>query len=126
MAEAGNELTDEQFMTHILRQFPEDYDKTVDEMLESMDLDPSDDECLTITMMYEKLARRYQHLKTMRRFKGRGSAGEDGEDVGPFTGGGFKGKCNYCGKHGHKSADCRVKKQDQGGSNNTKQKQEKK
>jgi hypothetical protein len=34
--------------------------------------------------------------------------------------GGFKGKCNHCGKYGHKSAACRLKQNStSGGSKNT-------
>ena len=40
---------------------------------------------------------------------------EGGEEVGLFAGG-FKGRCFYCGKQGHRARDCREKMNESGGS----------
>ena len=36
-----------------------------------------------------------------------GSSGDQEGEIGLFAGG-FKGKCNNCGKQGHKAKDCRA------------------
>ena len=58
---------------------------------------------LTIEDLRDELNLRFERLNT----RDDSDNDEDEEEKALFGGGQFKGRCNNCGKYGHKSADCR-------------------
>ncbi len=100
LEEAGGEpIKDDQFMTQVLNTLPSTYGDLVERLEERvghMDVQIR----LTIEEMTEKLALRYE--RTFRRREHHKK-----EDVALVASQQFKGKCNHCGKYGHKAVNCR-------------------
>ena len=96
-------ITDKQFIMHVMNNLNKDYDNTVEnlEKLINGKKDP-----LTIEQMREDLSLKHERLY------GTDNAGafdrdDDGEHALYAGAGRWKGKCNKCGKQGHKGVDCR-------------------
>jgi hypothetical protein len=112
-------ITEEDLMEHILGNLPSVYDIEVHTLRKRLDdlHDP-----LTLEELREELSLKFEMMN--RRGKlGIGQGGHFGEEHALFAGG-FKGKCNNCGKIGHKAKDCRDKnnnknKKDGNQQNNT-------
>jgi hypothetical protein len=95
-------------MEHILGNLPSVYDIEVHTLRKRLDdlIDP-----LTLEELREELCLKFEMMN--RRGKlGISQGGHHGEEHALFAGG-FKGKCNNCGKIGHKAKDCRDKKGNQ-------------
>ena len=98
-------ITDDDLMEHILGNLPSVYDIEVHALRKRLDdlHDP-----LTLEELREELSLKFEMLN--RRGKmAQGGQNTHGEEHALFAGG-FKGKCNNCGKIGHKARDCRDKK----------------
>ena len=109
------EITDVQFMTKILNSLTKDYK---DEMktLEK-DLNKTGAGALTVKKIREELNLQYERLGHGKgRSRKNGYSGGGSETA--LYAGGFKGRCNNCGKYGHKAADCRDKDSGGGGGEN--------
>jgi hypothetical protein len=103
MGDMESFITDKQFIMHVMNNLNKDYDNTV-ENLEKLINDKNDP--LTIEQMREDLSLKHERLY------GTDDAGEfesddDGEHALYAGAGRWKGKCNKCGKQGHKAVDCR-------------------
>jgi hypothetical protein len=103
MGEMDSFITDKHFIMHVRNNLNKDYDNTV-KNLEKMINDRNDP--LTIEQMREDLCLKHERLY------GTDNAGEfesddDGEHALYAGAGKWKGKCNKCGKQGHKAVDCR-------------------
>jgi hypothetical protein len=113
MAEMDSDVTDKQFMLHVLNNLNSDYETQVT-LLERM----IDDEFepLTIEYMREELNVRYERLNS----RNKRNNDENGEsDKALYAGGKFKGKCKVCGIIGHKAADCKKKNRNGRGSDSS-------
>ncbi len=107
MGDMESFITDKQFIMHVMNNLNRDYDNTV-ENLEKQINDKNDP--LTIEQMREDLSLKHERLY------GTDDAGEfesddDGEHALYAGAGRWKGKCNKCGKQGHKAVDCRSNSQ---------------
>jgi gag-polypeptide of LTR copia-type len=105
MDNAGLEITDFDFIIHIIHNLPKEYESIADQ-LES-DLDNSNLE-VTIDSIKARLRAKYNKIKNKKNLLKR-SDGDDDEETALFAGKGFKGRCNHCGTYGHKGVDCKKK-----------------
>ena len=104
MGEMDSHITDKQFIMHVMNNLNKDYENTVENLEKLID---DQNHPLTIEKMREDLSLKHERLY------GTDDAGEfesddDGEHALYSGGAGrWKGKCNKCGKQGHKAVDCR-------------------
>jgi hypothetical protein len=103
----GSKMTDEQFMMHILNNLTSDYMMDISKLKDRIG---SKDNPLDIEDMREALSLTFERMND-------GANNDSDEEETALAAGQFKGRCNACGKYGHKSADCRSKgKSGQGNS----------
>ena len=100
LAEMGTTVDDEFLILHILNNLPSEYDNVVENLEERVDsvLNP-----LGIEDIRQKLSEKYEKMRLRRKFK----EDSDDEDERALFVAKFKGRCNKCGKFGHKAKDCR-------------------
>ena len=106
LKEMGENVSDNIFITHILHHLPSEYETVVDLI--------SNDKNKNLDDIKKRLKAKYERMKTKESFN-------DEDDKALTVKGNFKkfsGRCNYCGKQGHKSADCYTKKKDRESNNN--------
>jgi Zinc knuckle len=107
--EMGLEISENQFMIHVLNSLPTDYDLQV-ALLESRIGDEKDP--LTVSEIRSELSLRFERLNNHSNNKN----GEASDEMALYSGQ-FKGKCRNCGKIGHKSFKCKNRRNQNGGSN---------
>ena len=92
-------MTEVDILEQALNNVPKEYDMVIETLQHRIDttVDP-----LTISELRVRLRHRYTKL-----YSGMSDKDKDGETA--LFAGGFKGKCNNCGKIGHKAKDCRDK-----------------
>ena len=95
-------ITEEDLMEHILGNLPSVYDIEVHTLRKRLDdlQDP-----LTLEELREELCLKFEMMNRRGKL---GLAQGPNEEHALFAGG-FKGKCNNCGKIGHRARDCRDK-----------------
>jgi gag-polypeptide of LTR copia-type/Zinc knuckle len=100
-------MPDEQFMAHVINNVSKDYESTVDFLGQRME---DANNPLTLEEARGHLMVWYQCIcsQDTTTEKGSNDDNEDEKDIALFVKRTFKGKCNKCGKIGHKSVDCRV------------------
>ena len=103
ITEGKEVISDKDFMNQVLNSLPPAFDSLAENLLAMVDQvqDP-----LTISNMIQELSEKFAKLKTGKR----GNKGNAEEIALIGFNNQFKGKCNYCGKIGHKSVDCFEKK----------------
>jgi Zinc knuckle len=101
MSEIKCKIEDDQFFLHIINNLTPDYDQQV-AILEKRSGTEDADKKLKIEEVRDELCLRYERMN-----KGRNDD-KEGKDIAMYAGGKFKGKCNKCGKIGHKSDDCQT------------------
>ena len=115
----NHEISDDDLLIHVMHNMPKEYDNVVETMEDRNGIDSDDGKALEITELRERLNRKYRTimLRSGRRkyalsdFENVGSEkDEDDEETALVSAGKFKGRCNNCGKSGHKSRDCKDKK----------------
>lgn len=106
LEELSSEMTDIQFMTQIINNLTDDYEVLVEIVGRRL----MDD--LTIEELRNELNLRFERLQD-KRHNNNNNSNNSNDDNKPehamYAGGKFKGKCNHCGKIGHKVKDCYVK-----------------
>ena len=109
----GTEIEESYLMMHVLKNMPNAYDNLIDTLEDCLDsvTDP-----LIIENLREKLSEKYEKIKAKKKFCQEESDSEE-EERALFAGGEFKGCCHYCGKFGHKAAQCNKKKNDKKSKN---------
>ena len=100
LAEMGTTVDDDFLILHILNNLPSEYDNVVENLEERVDsvLNP-----LGIEDVRQKLSEKYEKMRLRRKFR---EDSDDEEERALFVAK-FKGRCNKCGKFGHKAKDCR-------------------
>jgi hypothetical protein len=101
-------ITDDQFVLHVLNTLPEEYDHMVAQL--ACELEKEDNK-ETITKISEKLGEQYEKTNDKRW----GSRNEDSGETALFTTDTsnwkptkqFQGRCNFCGRIGHKTPQCK-------------------
>ena len=116
LIQANSTVTDEDLLEHILNNVPETYNIEVSQLEKKLG---DANNPLTIEEVRDALGLVYERLYGKKK---NNNKNDDGETA--LFAGGFKGKCNNCGKFGHKSKDCRDKKGNKNGKgkNNDKNK----
>ena len=99
LKEVNSDITDEDFIVHVLNGLPPEYEVQVSKLEECFG---STSNLLTIQDMRNKLNLKYARLK-------RQTAEQAETDQALVAFRRFKGKCTNCGKFGHKSTECRLK-----------------
>ena len=102
---AGHEMDDETFFTHVMASLPqEEYQATI--LTLKAKLRNGD---LTIEEAETLLDDKYEAMKEVQGWT------EEGDELALLVGKPcykktFKGQCGYCGKYGHKAGDCHERK----------------
>ena len=98
----GTPIDDEYLMMHIMNNLPSAYDSLIENLEDRLDsvLDP-----LTLDNLRDKISEKYEKIKRRKGWES-GSDSEKDEEKALFAKT-FKGRCNKCGKFGHKAAECR-------------------
>jgi hypothetical protein len=112
---AGSSMSDEELLEHVFANVPKDYEvisAPLEKRLGSK-FNP-----VTIDEVRDDFNLRYQRLYGTKK-----TLTTQDESETALYAGGFRGKCNECGKMGHKARDCREK---QGKSSNRNNRQSKK
>ena len=97
----GSEISDEDFIIHVLNNLPKCYESLIDNFEKELDKDE-----LTVSDMRLRLSTKYERMR-----KREGTSKSEDHALVVTTGnnrGGkkFSGRCSICGKKGHKAADC--------------------
>ena len=99
ITEGKEVISDKDFMHQVLNCLPSAYESLVENLQPLID---QEKDPITIVNLIQELGDKFAKMKTVR--KEHRSGPEEMALVG-FSAQ-FKGKCNYCGKIGHKGADC--------------------
>ncbi|MEL7196526.1 MAG: hypothetical protein AAFO96_29130, partial [Bacteroidota bacterium] len=113
LKDAGEEMSDRQFVTQTMNSLTDIYDNEVRMIEREIDMGQSVD----IEELKDRLAlvhERSQSRSQSRNYKDDNEP--EGESRAFAAFGGFKGRCNACGKQGHKAAQC-PEKNDQSSNN---------
>ena len=101
LGEMGTKMEDRLFLMHILNNLTMEYENTI-QMLEKRNSSTAVDP-LTLEELRADLNLKYERMEQ------RGDTNRNENDAAFYAGGKmFKGKCNKCGKLGHKSFQCKV------------------
>jgi hypothetical protein len=108
MEEMGSEISDTQFLLHVMNNLTPEYENQVN-LLERR----IDDEFnpLSIEDLREEFNLHYERLNIQKRDENHKDWQD--QDHALYAGGQFKGKCRLCGKTGHKAVDCRLRNADE-------------
>lgn len=101
MEEMESSMSDEQFMVYVLNNLTTDYDTLIDLLGRRIG---STNDPLTLEELREELNLRFERITSRRNDNG--NSNEDGEEHALYAGAKHKGKCEYCGKRGHRAAAC--------------------
>jgi hypothetical protein len=110
LEELESSISDNHIILHILNNMTGDYDLQL-AMMEKRVTDKSN--LLTIDKTRDNLNLRFERLNE-KQYKE--SKNDNNQEVA-FFGGQFKGKCRNCGAMGHKTKDCKLKINQNGGQN---------
>jgi gag-polypeptide of LTR copia-type len=99
-------INEDDYIDHILSHLPAAYDSAVEMIV--FEMDHADD--FTVEDVKNRIRTKYSRLKRheeTKKEKSSKTSKADGEEkaMATFTKA-YKGKCNVCGKMGHKGADC--------------------
>jgi len=101
LADMSYTILDEQLIIHILNNLPEEYDIQVSKLESQLN---NKNNLLSIGDIQTELSLRYARIKNKN---GSSNKKESGTEQAFAAFHWFKGKCNKCGRIGHKAADCR-------------------
>lgn len=105
ITEGKEVISDKDFMHQVLNCLPSAYESLVENLQPLID---QEKDPITIVNLIQELGDKFAKMKTVRKDNRNGP--EEMALVG-FSAQ-FKGKCNYCGKIGHKGVDCCEKNKD--------------
>ena len=110
----GHKIEDEDLIIHIFNNLPEKYDNLV----ENLEAKMNGTNALTLEELRESLSLKHTKWKVQAEKEGETGFEEDSDDEDEreetaLVAGGFKkpfkGRCNLCGRFGHKAVDCSIK-----------------
>jgi gag-polypeptide of LTR copia-type len=107
MAELDHKVNEKSLILHFLNNLSDDYEMEVKMLEHRMQRLKEENKNMSIEEVFIELNLRYERLKQTNRKI----------DHTYYMGATFKGKCNWCGKIGHKSTDCRTRIQGKPQSN---------
>ena len=112
LSEMKMEMSDNDFIIHVLGNLPEDYEIEVSKLEDRIGKD------LTIDDVRESLNLRFEKMKKSGKSDNDDDSDDDddGKNEKALFAKQFKGKCRECGKYGHKAVDCRSKGKSNNGS----------
>ena len=120
LADAGIKMTNEHFILQILNVTTKGYTTEVCLIEEKLDKN----EVVTVDNLKDCLSLEYERVQKWKANNNDDNDESEEETEKAFAATQFKGQCNYCGKYGHKAAECHQKKRDQEqqppGNNNNK------
>ena len=98
---AGHEMDDETFLTHVMTSLPQEENQATIHTLKAK----LREDHLTIEEAETLLDDKYKAMKEVQGWS------EDGDELALLVGKPhfkrtIKGQCGYCGKYGHKAVDC--------------------
>ena len=96
-------MSDDMLMIHVINNLPEEYENLVESLGRRIDITGKSNDALTIEEMRFELSLKYERMNT-RKYEARG--GKQKGEHALYAGAQFKGKCNFCGKYGHRLKDC--------------------
>ena len=99
----GSNIDDEYLMMHIMNNLPSAYDGLMENLEDKLDsaLDP-----LTISVLRDKISKKYERIKRRHGVRDYDSDSEDEDEKALFAKT-FKGRCRKCGKFGNKAVQCK-------------------
>ena len=107
----GHEISDEDFMIHVLGNLPDEYESKVETL--EMDLDNEDNPltldrmCVELDSKYEKICKKNNYdPENEEEKKNKRRSGHHGTALVTNGNGVFKGRCYTCRNWGHKSQQC--------------------
>ena len=121
--DCGHAINDDDLIIHILNNLPEKYDNLVENLEAKMDVTNP----LTLEELRESLSLKFTKWKVraekngMDGFDAESDEEENSEEIALVAGGfkkPFKGRCNVCGRFGHKAVDCPTKNKKENKGNN--------
>ena len=116
LADAGIKMDDEHFILQVLNTVTKGYATELRLIAEKLDKS----EKVTIDDLKDRLSLEYgREQKWKKEEDDEEESDEDNEKT--FFSSQFKGRCNYCGKHGHKVSQCRQKMRDMESKNTNNQ-----
>ena len=92
-------ISPEDFLHQILNSLPNQYDGLAEQL--QQDINRKDDYKLTIIRMIDQLGLKYAKLRMNKK-----NSDTNSDEMALVGYNQFKGKCNFCGKIGHKLVDC--------------------
>ena len=102
LEEMSSTMSDDQFLIHILNNLTGDYELQV-ALLEKRIGNTSNP--LTVDELREELNLKFERMNAKKD-----DGTDDGDAEQALVSGQFKGKCHNCGKIGHKSVNCHLRK----------------
>jgi hypothetical protein len=119
----GCNISDDELMMQVLNNLPYAYDIEVSMMQDRLG---KEKDGLTIEEVRQSLNARYKKLQMRWKESNDYDSNSDMEDnEKAFAARQFKGRCRNCGKYGHKSSNCKEKKDNKGGRRSEGSKDEK-
>ena len=100
LKEMGTAVDDKFPILYILNNLPSEYDNVVDNLEERVDSELS---LLGLEDVRQKRSEKFEKMKLRKKIKDDSDNEEEQALITPK----FKGRCNKCGKFGHKAKDCR-------------------
>ena len=109
-------ISESDFLIHLLNELTEEYVIEVSLLEKRLG---NKDEPLTIDEVWEDLSLRYEKInkKDDKDEEVNKESGHGDKALGTYEKK-FKGRCNYCGIHGHKSINCKSRKKEEVGTQN--------
>ena len=104
-------MTDQDLLEHALNNLPDAYESVVMKLEDKLG-NASDP--LTISKLRDELNLKFERMNGKRTIDS--NTNDEGETA--LFAGGFKGKCNKCGRYGHKAKDCRSNSNGNSSGNN--------
>ena len=102
MEELDHSMTDKSLIIHVLNNLPKDYDMEIKMLEMRMQQLKEQGKELSVEDVRTELNLRYERIK-------RNNPPQKAVEYAYYMGGKFKGKCHWCGKIGHKTAECRLR-----------------
>ena len=99
LATVGKDMSDQDLLEHALNNLPDTYESVVMKLEDKIG---NTSHPLTISKLCDELNLKFERMNGKRTI----DSNNNGKGETALFAGGFKGKCNKCGRYGHKAHDC--------------------